>query len=101
MEKVVKAIWDKIRWVSLTNKELDEIILFEVGEENKNVVKDIRETIHKISYEEYQKEQYIEEHVNTEINQYGNMTVVREALAQGRYPLAVEDFYITIVPEVK
>ena len=101
MEKIAKTIWDKIRWISLTNKELDEIILSEVGEQNKNIVKDIKKTIHKISYEEAKEREYIEEHISTTINEYGYMEIIREALAQGRYPLAAEDFYMTIIPEVK
>ena len=99
MEKIAQAIWDKIKWVSLTNKDLDKIILSEVG--NPNIVSDIREQIHKISYEESKKEEYIEEHINTEINEYGDMEIQREALAQGRYPLAAESFYVTIVPEMR
>lgn len=101
MKKVAKAIWDKIRWVSLTNKKLDEVILSYVGKENANIVPDIREQIHKISYEEAKNEEYIEENVSTEINEYGDMKIEREALANGRYPLAAESFYITIIPEMR
>ena len=99
MKNIAQSIWEEIKWISLTNKDLDKIILSKVG--NPNIVPDIREQIHKISYEEAKSEEYIEEHVDTEINKFGDMEIQREALANGRYPLAAESFYITIIPEMR
>lgn len=99
MKNIAQSIWEEIKWTSLTNKDLDEIILSKVG--NPNIVPDIREQIHKISYEEAKNEEYIEEYISTEINEYGDMKIEREALANGRYPLAAESFYIIIIPELR
>lgn len=49
-EKIAKRIWDKIRWVSLTEKELDTIISSYTL--NPKQINEIKSHINRLSIEE-------------------------------------------------